>query len=129
MQERTVHFEKLIHSLTVTIPELGENFDGYGGMPPSHETLQSVMLLLAHIRDTGLPLPSRTQVAGDGEVGLVWKKHGLSRPYAEFCVDAEDCSTAYGIMLSEGDKCRGFDDIKVSAGLPDEVRRYLKSHF
>lgn len=126
---RARQFEKLLHTVNGGIPELRDNFDGYGGIPPSKETLSSVVTLLAYVRNSGLPAPRSIRVAGDGEVGLIWNDVEAHSAYAEFCIDADDFTTTYGIIRSHEGKFRGFDEIKISSGFPDEVVTYLLNNF
>lgn len=92
---------------------LGENWDGYGGLPPSGQTAENVIEFLMYLRDYILPRPG---LSGDGEINLFWEMDGL---YIDIGFTG-DGTFSYYAKDSAAKEYFG-DNLKIADGIPSEI--------
>jgi hypothetical protein len=98
---------------------LGDGWDGYGGVKISPDVVESCIELLHQVNNFKLRLPE-TMVSGDGEVGLYWTRENL---YVEIGVEEKGLYTY--LILRRG-YASGMDDVDIGLGLTYQLRSVLE---
>ncbi len=111
-------FDKLINTLE-SYKSLEEDWDGYGGVTPSIEVVDTAINLIFKIKRDDLPTP-KPMISSSGNVGLYWNGKDS---YVEVGIDGDN---SYYTYISEGDKYAGQDNNMLDEPLPDNLTRVLQ---
>lgn len=92
---------------------LPDNWDGYGGIPPSEGIIANAIQFLALI-PTDIP-PTRIGISGDGEISFFWE---TDRLYADFGI-VDDIDNTYTYLIKDSTTNRRLhgDDRPLSEGI------------
>ena len=102
--------------------DLKTNWDGYGGIRPTDNTINSTKKFLEKLKENKISAPS-IMVAGSGEVAIFWESKDS---YIEVNFDTQE---QFSFFYKIDDNIYGEDDIKVD-NLPirlKEALNYLES--
>ncbi len=111
-------FEKLINTLE-SYKSLEEDWDGYGGITPSIEVVDTAIALIFKMKRDDLATP-KPMISGSGNVGLYWNGKDA---YIEIGIDG---TNSYYTYISEGDKYEGQENNMLDQPLPDNLTRALE---
>lgn len=101
---------------------LPEDWDGYGGMPPSEAAIANAQLFLALI-PTDIP-PTHIGVAGNGEIIFFWE---TARLFADFGID-DNIENTYAYFIKDSLTTRKLygDERPLSEGIDSGVIAMLR---
>ena len=111
--------DRLIKTLE-SYKSLEEDWDGYGGMTPSTEVVDTAINLVYKIKRDDLPTP-KPMVSGLGNVGLYWDG---KNSYVEVGIDGVD---SYYTYMSRGKTYGGEDKNMLKEPFPDALVKALKN--
>ena len=97
---------------------LKDDWDGYGGVTPTPQTIQDAIKLVKKLPLDALP--TRVGVSNDGEISIIWDKGEL---FADFGVigDSEYC-----YFIKSGKQKLYGDELSLSDFIPKEVINLLR---
>jgi hypothetical protein len=108
-----IEYSKLYRELG-TYSELTQNWDGYNGIKPTDEVIQTTKQFLNILKSQEIIYP-KIMVAGSGQIALFWKN---KKNYLEIDFDEEN---KFSFFYKLNNKVYGRDDLVLSDNLPTEI--------
>jgi len=118
-QTKKARLDQLIRQLYEYLT-LKDNWDGYGGIPPTEKTVNDAIQFVKRLPP--LKWPPAPMVAGSGVVGLYWDEKGI---YAEIGFEG-DGTFWYYAEDNEGNEA-GADRVRLVDELPADLLKMLES--
>ena len=112
-------FDKVINTLE-SYKFLEEDWDGYGGVTPSTEIVDTAINLIFKIKREDVPTP-KPMVSSSGNIGLYWNGKAS---YIEIGIDD---TNSYYTYISEGDKYAGQENNLLDEPLPNNLTSALEN--
>jgi hypothetical protein len=117
----SIEYSKLYKELS-TYSELNNNWDGYNGIKPSDDIIETVRIFLNILKNHKIHYP-RIMVSGSGEVALFWKKN---KNYIEIDFDIKN---KLSFFYELGTDIYGEDDVVINGLIPKKLNYSLSDLF
>ncbi len=116
-----IEYEDLYKELS-TYNKLKENWDGYNGIRPSDDIINTAKLFLNILKNNKIHRP-RIMVSGNGEIALFWKKN---ENYIEIDFDIK---SRLSFFYELENTVYGEDDVVIDGLIPQRLKNSLSSFF
>jgi hypothetical protein len=115
----SIEYSKLYKELS-TYSKLNDNWDGYNGIKPSDDIIETVRIFLEILKNHKIHHP-RIMVSGSGEVALFWKKN---KNYIEIDFDIKN---KLSFFYELGTDIYGEDDVVIDGSIPKKLNYSLSN--
>jgi len=99
--------------------KLENDWDGFGGVSPSQQTVNDVIVFIDKLPTNGIP-PAKLMLASDGIIGLYWDN---KNNYIDICFFGD--GTFWYYARDDKNHEIGADNISLKTDIPKELLDYL----